>query len=64
VRAFDTNLLVRILTRDDAGQAEVIDRLMAPHRPLDTASHYRAARPSRRCAAPRGTGKIIGVARR
>jgi len=28
VRAFDTNLLVRILTRDDAGQVEVIDRLM------------------------------------
>ena len=28
MRAFDTNLLVRILTRDDAGQVEVIDRLM------------------------------------
>ena len=28
MRAFDTNLLVRILTRDDADQVEVIDRLM------------------------------------
>lgn len=28
MRAFDNNLLVRILTRDDAGQVEVIDRLM------------------------------------
>ena len=28
MRAFDTNLLVRILTRDDAGQVKVIDRLM------------------------------------
>ena len=28
MRAFDTNLLVRILTRDDAGQLEIIDRLM------------------------------------
>ena len=28
MRAFDTNLLVRILTRDDEGQVAVIDRLL------------------------------------
>ena len=28
MRALDTNLLVRILTRDDAGQVQVIDRLI------------------------------------
>ncbi len=28
MRAFDTNLLVRVLTRDDSGQVKVIDRLM------------------------------------
>lgn len=28
MRAFYTNLLVRILTRDDSGQVEAIDRLM------------------------------------
>ena len=28
MRSFDTNLLVRILTRDDVGQVAVIDRLL------------------------------------